>query len=815
MPVRPGLIPLVCAGALLAAPATALAKPATPELIDQAEKAGQVDLAHADLYRAYAVGAPDRLPAAFRSAAPWDGTPVLLRVRRDLPRMRRTDRTKIQEVLGAAPSGPACDTESQSQTNALSQGHFHITYDGVDAGLTVADYAASLERSWNTEVDAFGWAAPPVYAANPAPGGRYHVRIDDLAPGLYGFVSPAGTYAGFVGDNPATPWNEGDGSASCMVLNRNYNGFASAPQAALDSTTAHEFNHSIQFGYGALSGPNAPDEVFVEGGATWMEDEVHDAADDNYFYLWPVFADSMGDYDSSPYGYWVTFRGFTERYGTGAADGGEQVMQDFWELTSKNAASNLTAMDAALAARGTTLADAFHAYAVAVKFDRACAGGYALPYCFEEGPAYVGVGGQTAVHGSIGAVGGNATGSVEDNYALAWVALPPSGSLYDVTLANTSSGGQLRGTVACDTGSGLSLYPLPELAGPGQSSTVAGFDPGPCSSRVAVVTNQARTSPNPTSSALRSFRVSTSAATATTRTLGVATTGSGSGTVTSIPAGINCGSDCSESYPGGSVVTLSASSSPGSSFAGWSGEGCSGTGACTVTMSQARSVSAEFALASGTAQTTSPFSGGTSGGSAGGGAATAPTQLVGIADRIAPVIARLRLSPTAFRAARSGPALATLAGARQAQMPWGPSRASPAVSEPSGPIFAATARRRLSPSERARPVFAAVAGTRMSLSLSEAASVMFHVDRLAPGRKVAGRCRPATAANRAARHCTRRVRLHGRVERGLPAGASGLRYRGRLAGQTLRPGRYRLVMRARDAAGNLSDPRGATFVILR
>ncbi|HZG49174.1 MAG TPA: hypothetical protein VEY90_06600, partial [Thermoleophilaceae bacterium] len=43
-----------------------------------------------------------------------------------------------------------------------------------------------------------------------AAGGRYHVRIDALSSGLYGFVSVAGTHAGLVGDNPATAWNEGD-----------------------------------------------------------------------------------------------------------------------------------------------------------------------------------------------------------------------------------------------------------------------------------------------------------------------------------------------------------------------------------------------------------------------------------------------------------------------------------------------------------------------------------------------------------------------------------------------------------------------------
>jgi hypothetical protein len=63
--------------------------------------------------------------------------------------------------------------------------------------------------------------------------------------------------------------------------------------------------------------------------------------------------------------------------------------------------------------------------------------------------------------------------------------------------------------------------------------------------------------------------------------------------VTSSPAGINCGSDCSESYSSGTSVTVSASPAGGSTFAGWSGA-CSGTGTCNVSMTAARSVTATF-----------------------------------------------------------------------------------------------------------------------------------------------------------------------------------------------------------------------------
>jgi murein peptide amidase A len=80
----------------------------------------------------------------------------------------------------------------------------------------------------------------------------------------------------------------------------------------------------------------------------------------------------------------------------------------------------------------------------------------------------------------------------------------------------------------------------------------------------------------------------------TVYTLSVALAGSGSGTVTSSPAGIDCGSTCSYDFPSGTEVTLTATAAPGSSFAGWSGAGCSGIGSCEVTMRAAEFVTATF-----------------------------------------------------------------------------------------------------------------------------------------------------------------------------------------------------------------------------
>src|SRR2546428_231750 len=86
-----------------------------------------------------------------------------------------------------------------------------------------------------------------------------------------------------------------------------------------------------------------------------------------------------------------------------------------------------------------------------------------------------------------------------------------------------------------------------------------------------------------------------------TVTLTVTKTGTGSGTVTSTsspdsPTQINCGPICSASYASGTVVTLTATPAPVSPSTSWSGcDAVLGT-SCTVTMSAARAVTANFTL---------------------------------------------------------------------------------------------------------------------------------------------------------------------------------------------------------------------------
>lgn len=77
--------------------------------------------------------------------------------------------------------------------------------------------------------------------------------------------------------------------------------------------------------------------------------------------------------------------------------------------------------------------------------------------------------------------------------------------------------------------------------------------------------------------------------------LTVALAGAGAGSVTSDPAGIDCGSTCTADFDPLAMVTLTATPMVTSTFEGWSGD-CSGMSTCTVTMDGAKNVTATFAL---------------------------------------------------------------------------------------------------------------------------------------------------------------------------------------------------------------------------
>lgn len=171
--------------------------------------------------------------------------------------------------------------------------------------------------------------------------------------------------------------------------------------------------------------------------------------------------------------------------------------------------------------------------------------------------------------------------------------------------------------------------------------------------------------------------------------------------------------------------------------------------------------------------------GGGPGGATGGGAAGSGTGALGspgangmlgvtqVSDLIAPVLSLPKLSPRIFRAARRGASIAVRTG------------------------------------------------TTLSYTLSEPARVRFTVQKR---RYLSRVCREQIAnrsRHRTGTRCRRWIFIRGSFAKNSPAGPTELRFRGRLRGRTLRPGSYRLVATATDAAGNRTTPLRPTFRIVR
>jgi hypothetical protein len=114
-----------------------------------------------------------------------------------------------------------------------------------------------------------------------------------------------------------------------------------------------------------------------------------------------------------------------------------------------------------------------------------------------------------------------------------------------------------------------------------------------------------------------------------------------------------------------------------------------------------------------------------------------------------PILTKLRISPRAFAAARSGPAI-----------------------------------------QRPRRGH----GATVHYTLAMSSSVAFRIARALPGRRVKGhRCAAPKSNNRNAARCTRWVRLPGGFARPGKAGTNTLGLAGRLKGKELKPATYRLV----------------------
>ncbi len=269
------------------------------------------------------------------------------------------------------------------EEQTLASEHFiiHYTTEGRDA-IPSMDYVSqivqTLEYVWEKEINLLGWTAPP---PDGAIGGdsRYDVYLQEiLADDTFGYTEAS---EGIDGDNPNSPQIESRASASYLVLDNDYVGsddFSVGSFDALDimrTTAAHEFNHSIQFGYDA----EEPADWLWEATASWMQDEVYDEINDSNEDLLAVFkspdtcqiaygGEERTEDENHWYGEWIFLRYISERYGS-------WVVRSIWEYAIT--LDGYEAIAAALADQNTSLEDVFTAFSIAL-----------LTRDFEEGADY-------------------------------------------------------------------------------------------------------------------------------------------------------------------------------------------------------------------------------------------------------------------------------------------------------------------------------------------------------------------------------------------------------------------------------------------
>jgi hypothetical protein len=158
------------------------------------------------------------------------------------------------------------------------------------------------------------------------------------------------------------------------------NDFASSwldPADALAITVAHEYFHAVQFAY-----DTEEDGWLMESTATAMEDVLYDDVNDNRFFLdfgqmgdpatydYPLAgpSTSLDTLDFTAYGNWAFWRFLTEKYDDTTA-GVPSLVREVWEALDTTRGPNpihsLQAIDAVLAARGTSTPEEYVAFAEA------------------------------------------------------------------------------------------------------------------------------------------------------------------------------------------------------------------------------------------------------------------------------------------------------------------------------------------------------------------------------------------------------------------------------------------------------------------
>jgi hypothetical protein len=248
---------------------------------------------------------------------------------------------------GAKLCGPHVCVHYATTKTLLGPDHRPPPADADTSGVPdwVETTSSVMEQVWTQEIDQLGYHSAPT---DGTAGGdaKVDVYLADVGKqGYYGYAQPEDDADG----NAAT-------ATAHMVLDNDYADFPAAPIVSLKATAAHEFFHTVQFGYDVDEQP-----WLMETTATWMEEQVYDSVNDNRNFL---EASSLRHPEApldSPdvwYGNWVFFEFVSERMG-------RDTVKELWTRAAGSGVGARTALSRTLTAHGSSLGSTFSQFSAA------------------------------------------------------------------------------------------------------------------------------------------------------------------------------------------------------------------------------------------------------------------------------------------------------------------------------------------------------------------------------------------------------------------------------------------------------------------
>ncbi len=568
------------------------------------------------------------------------GTPLKHGLQRDWSLLLPTTQKVLAKQL-------ALPTLSGTEFTFISaNGHFkiHYTNSGSDAP-PLLDNDANGTPDWVETVAAtmeYNFAAYTALGYRAAPtinGAPYDVYLRNLAAqGIYGMTTSS---------QPAPSPGFANAYASYIEIDKDFLNsiyYPYLPLQSLQVTTAHEYQHAIQYGYNFYF-----DIWYAEATATWFEDELYDDVNQLYNYLpgWlyhsTLSLDTAVDYNATTigagYGRWIFNRFLAEQHGApfvrtawetlatlDSASGQDIPMAPLLEqlLSASPFNTTLGADFLALAKRfytrdwtshGADISKIHLAVPVAtytsypVSTSSVPAPAVTLPHYsfayYKFTPVATDYDLSIAVNKSNGI---SATVFRKSNGIINEIPANPDGATFTVTgfgslnpasdeivllLVNTTATDGLganfnanlfslvvAGSCGPANGTTINTIPTSGLCTAGTPSEVSGTGPWQWS---CLGINGGTT--DSCSASIQSYALS------------ITIDGTGEGAITSDPAAITCTSGlCQASFNYGTTVNLLQVPNAVSTFTAWSGA-CTGSGSCTITVDGPKSATATFTRA--------------------------------------------------------------------------------------------------------------------------------------------------------------------------------------------------------------------------